>query len=294
MAVAEELRASGAEVSFLGTRDRVEAELVPAAGYEIDFVRARGIDRGNPLRAARRGARGAGRRRAPPRRVLRGAGPTSCSAAAGSSPARPGSPRSLSRTPLVLTEADSHLGLANRMLARAARRVCLSFPIAGRAGERYPVTGRPVPAAVLEADRAAARDRFEIEGGCLPSGDGRQPGRPLDQLLRDRSPGRARGPSVPRHPPGGPPRPRRAEQAPRGRAALRPLHAARLRARPRRRASPPATWCSGAPAGRSSRWPRRAGRRSSSPIRTPRRITRAPTPPGWRTPERRRWSPTRR
>ena len=52
MAVADELRASGAEVSFLGTRERIEAELVPAAGYEIDFVKVRGIDRRNPLRAA--------------------------------------------------------------------------------------------------------------------------------------------------------------------------------------------------------------------------------------------------
>jgi UDP-N-acetylglucosamine--N-acetylmuramyl-(pentapeptide) pyrophosphoryl-undecaprenol N-acetylglucosamine transferase len=72
-------------------------------------------------------------------------------------------------TPLVLTEADSHLGLANRVLADRARRVCLSFPIEGRTGRRYPVTGRPVPAAVLEADRDAARARFEIADGdaCL-------------------------------------------------------------------------------------------------------------------------------
>ena len=52
MAVADELRASGAVVSFLGTRERIEAELVPAAGYEIDFLKVRGIDRRNPLRAA--------------------------------------------------------------------------------------------------------------------------------------------------------------------------------------------------------------------------------------------------
>ena len=32
------------------------------------------------------------------------------------------------RTPLVLSEADSHLGLANRLLAPFARRVCLAFP----------------------------------------------------------------------------------------------------------------------------------------------------------------------
>ena len=71
MAVAAELRASGAEVSFLGTRERIEAELVPAAGYEIDYLKVRGIDRRNPLRAAARRRRGAwrgGRRaaRAPP------------------------------------------------------------------------------------------------------------------------------------------------------------------------------------------------------------------------------------
>ena len=52
MAVADELRANGAGVSFLGTRERIEAELVPAAGYEIDFIKVRGIDRRNPLRAA--------------------------------------------------------------------------------------------------------------------------------------------------------------------------------------------------------------------------------------------------
>src|ERR1700759_4163752 len=60
MAVAAALRESAAEVSFLGTRDKMEAELVPASGYEIDFLRVRGIDRRNPLRAARAGLEGIG------------------------------------------------------------------------------------------------------------------------------------------------------------------------------------------------------------------------------------------
>jgi UDP-N-acetylglucosamine--N-acetylmuramyl-(pentapeptide) pyrophosphoryl-undecaprenol N-acetylglucosamine transferase len=64
------------------------------------------------------------------------------------------------RTPLVLTEADSHLGLANRMLAPLARRVCLAFPIPGRDGEKYALTGRPVPPPAT--DRAAARARFGL------------------------------------------------------------------------------------------------------------------------------------
>ena len=182
MAVADELRASGAEVAFLGTRERIEAELVPAAGYEIDFVKVRGIDRGSPLRAAVAGFEAVGavvtamrvlwRRR--PDAVVGGggfvAGPAGLAAVLG-------------HIPLVLTEADSHLGLANRLLARRAQRVCLAFPIAGREGERYPVTGRPVPAAVLAADRGAARERFEIapEARCLLVMGGSQGARSINE-----------------------------------------------------------------------------------------------------------------
>ena len=67
------------------------------------------------------------------------------------------------RIPLVLTEADSHLGITNRLLARRARRVCLAFPIEGRTGDRYLVTGRPVSPAA--SDPAAARARFGLSEG---------------------------------------------------------------------------------------------------------------------------------
>jgi UDP-N-acetylglucosamine--N-acetylmuramyl-(pentapeptide) pyrophosphoryl-undecaprenol N-acetylglucosamine transferase len=161
MAVAAALRESGAEVSFLGTRDKMEAELVPASGYEIDFLRVRGIDRRNPLRAARAGfeaigavgaARSALRRRRAD--VVMGGGGYVAGPA--------GLAATLTRTPLVLTEADSHLGLANRLLAGRARRVCLAFPIEDRTGDKYVVTGRPVPEAVFAADRNPARARFGI------------------------------------------------------------------------------------------------------------------------------------
>ena len=168
MAVADELRASGAEVSFLGTRERIEAELVPAAGYEIDFVEVRGIDRRNPLRAARAGLEALGAVGAA-RKVLRRRQADVVMGGGGFVAGPAGLAATLTRTPLVLTEADSHLGLANRLLAGRARRVCLAFPIAGREGDPYLVTGRPVPKAVLEGDRAAARARFGIdaEARCL-------------------------------------------------------------------------------------------------------------------------------
>src|SRR3954454_25183846 len=51
IAVADALRAEGAEVSFLGTRERAEAELVPEAGYQIEYLKVSGLDRRNPLKA---------------------------------------------------------------------------------------------------------------------------------------------------------------------------------------------------------------------------------------------------
>jgi UDP-N-acetylglucosamine--N-acetylmuramyl-(pentapeptide) pyrophosphoryl-undecaprenol N-acetylglucosamine transferase len=168
MAVADELRASGAEVSFLGARGRMEAELVPAAGYEIDLVKVRGIDRRNPLRAARAGFEALGAVGAA-RKVLRRRGADAVLGGGGYVAGTAGLAAVTTGTPLVLTEADSHLGLANRLLAGRARRVCLAFPIADRKGERYLVTGRPVPRAVLEGDRGAARERFGVaaDARCL-------------------------------------------------------------------------------------------------------------------------------
>jgi UDP-N-acetylglucosamine--N-acetylmuramyl-(pentapeptide) pyrophosphoryl-undecaprenol N-acetylglucosamine transferase len=168
LAVAAELRASGAEVSFLGTRERAEAEMVPAAGFEIDFIKVRGIDRRNPLRAARAGFEALGAVSAA-RKALRRRGADAVMGGGGYVAGPAGLAAVRGGTPLVLTEADSHLGLANRLLAGRARRVCLAFPIEGRAGEPYLVTGRPVPADVLVADRGGARERFGIPAGarCL-------------------------------------------------------------------------------------------------------------------------------
>ena len=64
--------------------------------------------------------------------------------------------------PAALTEADAHLGLANRLAAPFAHRVFLAYPIPGRQGDKYRVVGRPVPRAHLEGDRESARARFGL------------------------------------------------------------------------------------------------------------------------------------
>src|SRR2546429_3567333 len=52
LAVADALRAEGAEVVFIGG-ERAELELVPAAGYELRTIPAEGLSRSNPPKAAR-------------------------------------------------------------------------------------------------------------------------------------------------------------------------------------------------------------------------------------------------
>ena len=168
IAVADALAEAGADVSFVGTRERAESKLVPEAGYEIDFLAVRGIDRRNPLKAAvALGRAGAAIRVA--RDYLRARSADVVMGGGGYVAAPVGIAASSLKLPLVLTEADSHLGLANRLLARRAERVCLAFPIPGREGPRYLLTGRPVPAVIARADRAAARRRFGIDPGarCL-------------------------------------------------------------------------------------------------------------------------------
>jgi UDP-N-acetylglucosamine--N-acetylmuramyl-(pentapeptide) pyrophosphoryl-undecaprenol N-acetylglucosamine transferase len=165
LAVADALRAEGAEVSFIGG-DRAEAELVPAAGFELEQLAVRGLSRTNPVQAMRAVAlAGAAVVRA--RSLLRRISPDVVLGGGGYVAGPVGLAALSLRLPLVLSEADSHLGLTNRMLAPFARRVCLAFPIAGRAGARYRVTGRPIQPPV--SNREAARARFGIppELSCL-------------------------------------------------------------------------------------------------------------------------------
>jgi UDP-N-acetylglucosamine--N-acetylmuramyl-(pentapeptide) pyrophosphoryl-undecaprenol N-acetylglucosamine transferase len=159
--VADELRARDVSVTFAGSPDRVEARLVPDAGYEIDFFRITGLPRRPSAelaralllagRAPRACARILERRR--PHVVLGGggyvAGPMVYAAWR-------------KRIPAALTEADAHLGLANRLAAPFARRVFLAYEIPGRRPPRYRVAGRPIAARSRPRPREEARERLGL------------------------------------------------------------------------------------------------------------------------------------
>lgn len=158
LAVADALTAQGARVVFVGG-ERAERELVPAAGYEMHALTVAQLSRRDPVRAARAvlvAARAVGAAR----RLMVRLQPAAALGAGGYVSGPVGLAAVTRRVPLVLMEADSHLGLTNRLLAPLAQRVCLTFPLPGRDGPRYLVTGRPGPPPAT--DREAARARFGI------------------------------------------------------------------------------------------------------------------------------------
>ena len=160
LAVADALSAEGAEVTFVGG-ERAEKTLVPQAGYPLAPLGAvAGLDRAQPAEGRARRAARARRRAHGVAAALARCGPPRSSAAAATSPGRSGWRPCCGACPLVLTEADSHLGLTNRLLAPFARRVCLAFDLPGREPPRYRVTGRPGPPPAT--DRAKARARFDL------------------------------------------------------------------------------------------------------------------------------------
>ncbi len=242
---------------------------MPAAGYELEPLRVEGISRSNPLKAARAVVRAAGAVGAA-RKVLARHEADAVLGGGGYVAGPVGLAALMRRIPVVLTEADSHLGLTNRLLAPRARRVCLAFPIAGRDGERYLITGRPVPPTV--GDRAAARAEFGIppEATCVLVFGGSLGARSINLAAVEAF---ADADFHVLHVPGardfGELRERRA----------RTTTCANTSPRSGRRSSPP-TSPSPAPAARCSSSPSTACRRSSSRIRTPPPTTRPPTRTG--------------
>jgi UDP-N-acetylglucosamine--N-acetylmuramyl-(pentapeptide) pyrophosphoryl-undecaprenol N-acetylglucosamine transferase len=163
LAVAGLLRAER-EVVWLGTERGIEARLVPAAGYpvewiEIEGLRGKGLGRwlSAPLRLARAvgQARAALRRRRPG--VVLGCG--------GFASGPGGIAAWLCGMPLVIHEQNAVAGLTNRWLARVAARVAEGFPgsFPARRGAQY--VGNPVRREI--AALPPPRERFAGREGVL-------------------------------------------------------------------------------------------------------------------------------
>jgi UDP-N-acetylglucosamine--N-acetylmuramyl-(pentapeptide) pyrophosphoryl-undecaprenol N-acetylglucosamine transferase len=170
-------------VTFAGSPARIEAQLVPEAGFGFDAFEVSGLPR-RPGLALVRAVTQAGRAVRECGRILAARRPDVVLGGGGyvSGPMVAAAARR--RLPVALLEADAHLGLANRLSAPVARRIFLSFPIPGREGGKYRVTGRPIPMRSRPVDRIEARRRFDlpVDGPVLLVFGGSQGARRLNEF----------------------------------------------------------------------------------------------------------------
>jgi UDP-N-acetylglucosamine--N-acetylmuramyl-(pentapeptide) pyrophosphoryl-undecaprenol N-acetylglucosamine transferase len=160
LAVAEALRRRDGLVTFAGSPDRVEARLVPERGYEFDSFAISGL----PRRPGAELVRAVGRALAAPsacREILRRRKPDAVLGAGGYVAGPMVLAARISGIPCALTEADAHLGLANRLAAPLAERIFLALPL-GRRSEKYRAVGRPIPATSRPVERDDARERLGL------------------------------------------------------------------------------------------------------------------------------------
>lgn len=169
LALAEELAARGHEVRFVGQPTKLEAELVPAAGFGFVPIEVTGFNRRRPwtlvsaLVRMEHAERQLGE-------LFEREGTPDVACGFGAYVEMP-----LVRwceshgVPVVLHEQNSVPGLANKSCARRATTLCLSFPEARGAFEghvgpatRVVVTGCPVRRSVREASREEGRSMLGV------------------------------------------------------------------------------------------------------------------------------------
>jgi UDP-N-acetylglucosamine--N-acetylmuramyl-(pentapeptide) pyrophosphoryl-undecaprenol N-acetylglucosamine transferase len=166
LALAAVLKARGHTVEFAGTGHGVEASLVSAAGYPFHEVRAAPLVRELSPATVRAPFVALGAMREC-RDLVRGASVVVGMGGYVSVPATLAARRV--GVPIVLHEQNAVPGLANRVLARLANAVALTFPISGHGfprRRRLAVTGNPVREEILrvagERETLAKEARGEL------------------------------------------------------------------------------------------------------------------------------------
>lgn len=175
LAVASKLIAKGARVFWLGTRDGIEAKLVPQHGVEFEGLAFRGV-RGKGWKTLLLGPYALLAACLSARRIMRRRTPDVVIGFGGFASFPGGLMGTASGRPLVLHDSNAVAGLATRVLAHGADRILLGFPQALRGGhaKRVEWVGNPLRDPIVSlpppAERFAARTgplRLLVVGGSL-------------------------------------------------------------------------------------------------------------------------------
>lgn len=172
IAVADELRRRGHVPVFVGTKQGMEARLVPRAGYEIDWIEVSGFNRvsaGQKLRALRQLPASI----AASRSILDRRHPAAVFSMGGYVAAPPMIAARMKRTPIVLMEPNAIPGLVSRWMAKHVSAALLSFEEAAAyfPKGRAEIAGLPVRAEFFAGRRRETGNppRVLITGGSQGS-----------------------------------------------------------------------------------------------------------------------------
>ena len=182
LAVAEKLRDAKINVVWLGSRTGLESRIVPAAGFQSDWLDIRGVRNRGWLRLlqlpfvltrAMWQAHQIIRRRTP--MALLGMG--------GFASGPGGLVAVLTRLPLLIHESNARPGLTNRVLAPLARYVMCGFPNTVGLGKGADWTGNPLRADLLNIPPPSTRYRDREGALRLLVVGGSQGARALNQVV---------------------------------------------------------------------------------------------------------------
>ena len=162
LAVAQCLRERGEQIIWLGTRAGIEARVVPAASFAIEWLNVQGL-RGKgmatlllaPFRLMRACWQAL--------RILRRTRPKAVLGMGGFVAGPGGLMARLLNIPLFLHEQNSVVGLTNKILSRFATGIFVAFPQAAAALEHSECIGNPVRAELTRLEDPAKRLRARVD-----------------------------------------------------------------------------------------------------------------------------------
>ena len=143
LAVADQMRRTGIDVSWLGTRQGLEARLVPERGFPMDWIRVEGL-RGTGIKRWLTAPWLLGKALIQALQVLRRRRPGAVLGMGGFVSGPGGLMARLLGIPLVVHEQNRVPGLTNLWLSRVATRVFEAFPDSFPPGRRAEACGNPV------------------------------------------------------------------------------------------------------------------------------------------------------
>lgn len=170
LAVAKRLRELGMDVSWVGTAERIEARVVPAAGFDFHCIAQQGL-RGNGMKGYVKAPFALARSVLAARRILKQLDAQLVLGFGGYTAGPGGVAAKLLGVPLIIHEQNAAPGMTNKLLARIATHTLVGFAAAQQQLPKAQWVGNPVRADVFDANNNAMRGqqplRVLVVGGSL-------------------------------------------------------------------------------------------------------------------------------